>query len=131
MIKESKVFLCSHDINHHQSNAPQLFCIIKSGREVYQKLNLACDDDQGIYKEGQWFTNVSLEQANTDVGSCQVSANEFHNFTNVLGIPLLQNDSMNTQLYAFVSETWLCRSCNGVMCVPKIASELIIELNEI
>ena len=131
IIKESEVFLCSYDTNHHQTNAPQLFCIIKSGHEVHQKLKLTCDDDQGMYKNGQWFTNVSLQQANIDDVSCQISTNEFHNLTNVLGIPLLQNDSMNIPLYAFVSETWLYRSCNGVMCLPKIASELIIELNQI
>ena len=125
------MFLCSYDTNHLQTNAPQLFCIIKSGHKIYRKLNLTCDDDQGTYKEGQWFTAVSLEQANTDDDSCQILTNEFQNLTNVLGIPLLQNDSMDIPLYAFVSETWLCRSCNGFMCLPKIAPELIIELNQI
>ena len=73
-------------------------------------MNLTCDDDQGIYKEGQWFTNLSLEQANRNDVSCQISTNYFHNLTNILGIPLLQNDSMDIPLDAFVSETWLCRS---------------------
>ena len=47
---------------------------------------------------------------------------------NVVAIPLHQNENMSTALYAFVTETWLCRSCNGFMCLPIISKQLITKI---
>ena len=59
----------------------------------------------------------------------KISTTEFEHLKNVITIPLIQNIDTDNPLYAFVTETWLCRSCNRNVCLPNIASELIIKLN--
>ena len=47
---------------------------------------------------------------------------------NVVTIPLHQTENMSTALYAFVTKTWLCRSCNGFMSLPIISKHLTTKI---
>ena len=65
----------------------------------------------------------------SDEISC-IEKNELKKLTNVVAIPLFQNENMSAPLYAFVTETWLCRSCNGHMFLPIISKQLITKVTK-
>ena len=107
-----------------------MFCY-KNYNNSYQKVSIKYNNDKGIYNNGQWYTHVATPTIYSGKSLSQISFTEFQNLTNVIAIPFLQNVDTDNPLYAFVTETWLCRSCNGNMCLPNISSELIIKLNVI
>ena len=129
IIKEAEVFICSYETREHNCDRTQLFFVVKINNDSYHKVSLQCNDDKGIYNNGQWYTYVTPQKLNVIETTSNISTTEFKHLTNVIAIPLIQNIVTDIPLYAFVTETWLCRSCNGNMCLPNIASELIIKLN--
>ena len=94
----------------------------------FYKVRIQCNDDKGIYHNGQWYTHVTTTIHSDDSSLSQISTTDFRNLTNVIALPLIENVDMNNSLYAFVTDTWLCRSWNGNMCLPTIASELILKI---
>ena len=82
-----------------------------------------------MYHNDQWYTHVTTTMHNKNSTLSQISTTDFRNLTNVIALPLIENVDMNNSLYAFVTDTWLCRSCNDNMCLPTIASELILKIN--
>ena len=48
VVKESEVFLCSHNVTHKNLNLSQLFCVLKYKNNSLQKVNIECDDNKGI-----------------------------------------------------------------------------------
>ena len=131
IINESEVFMCAYDTNQHAFDFKELFCVVKNNNNSYHKVSIQCNDDNGICNNGQWYTHVTIQRVNVCNMLSRISTTEFENLTNVIAILILQNIDTDNPLYAFVTETWLCRSCNGNMCLPNIASELIKKLNEI
>ena len=82
-----------------------------------------------MYNNSQWYTYVFSQTLDVCDSLCSISIEDFKKLINVIVIPLLQNVDIDIPLYAFVTETWLCRSYNGIMCLPNIASEIILEKN--
>ena len=93
------------------------------------RISPQCDDNKGIYNNGQWYTYVTTNTFDGNHTLSNISTTEFEHWTNVIAIPLIEKNDTDNQLYAFVTETWLCRSCNGNMCLTNISSEIIINLN--
>ena len=93
-------------------------------------MKICCDDMQGTYKCGQWYTSISLQSLDVSQTSSGIEKNEMKKLINVVAIPLFQNEEMSRPLYAFVTETWLCRSCNGHMCLPIISEQLITKVTK-
>ena len=129
IIMESEVFVCSYNTMHNNTNLAQLFCVIKCKSSSFQKVHIICDDNKGMYNNGQWYTYVTSQTLDVSEPLCSITTEDFKNVTNVIAIPLLRNVDSDIPLYAFVTETWLCRSCNGIMCLPNIAPEIILEIN--
>ena len=110
-------------------NSSQLFCVIKCKSNSFQTVNIMCNDIKCMYNNGQWYTFVTSQTLDESDSLCSITTEDFKNITNVIAMPLLQNEDTQIPLYAFITETWLCRSCNGIMCLPNIASEIILEIN--
>ena len=120
--------MCVYDTTQHELDVTQLYCIVKKN-DCFYKVSIQCNDDGGMYHNGQWYTHVTTTMHNDNYSLSQISTTDFRNLTNVIALPLIENVDMNNSLYAFVTDTWLCRSCNGNMCLPTIASELILKIN--
>ena len=64
IINESEVFMCAYDTNQHAFDFKELFCVVKSTNNSYHKVSIQCNDDNGIYNNGQWYTHVTIQKLN-------------------------------------------------------------------
>ena len=103
---------------------------MKGTNQTYHKLKIYCDDTQGLYKCEQWYTSISLQSKDLSDEISGIEKNEFKNIINVVAFPLHQNENISPRLYAFVTETWLCRSYNGHMCLPIISEQLLTKVTK-
>ncbi len=53
-IDDSEAFSCSYEMSINSTEPPQLFCVIKTSNDIYNKVNKLCDDSIGMYKYRQW-----------------------------------------------------------------------------
>ena len=60
-IKNNEPFLCSYQITSHITNKKQLFFIVKDTSNMQQKIKIVCNDQNGMHKCGQWYTQVSIQ----------------------------------------------------------------------
>ena len=49
-------------------------------------------------------------------------------FVHAVAVPMIYKDATGRTLYAFITDSWLCRTCQGQMCTPKLSSSLITKL---
>ena len=108
----------------------ELFVVLKSKNQIYHKVIICCDDIQGIYKCGQWYTSISLQSWNVSQESYDVENYELKQLINIVAITLHKKENMSPPLYSFITETWLCRLCNGHMCLPIISQQLITTITK-
>ena len=126
---DGEAFLCSYKNKNDKSIPSELFFVFYCKKnQTYHKINICCHDMQGTYICGQWYSNISLQSLDKSDTNCIIDKNELKKLINVVAIPLHQNENMSTALYAFVTETWLCRSCNGFMCLPIISKQLTTKI---
>ena len=103
----------------------QIFVVVKNANNDYYKIKITCDDVNGEYKCGQWYTRVSIKHELTMEVLCTQQQEQRLEYVSEIAIPrVIQNHDHNA-LYAFVNEHWQCRTCNGKMVLPIISQELI------
>ena len=127
-IDDSEAFSCSYEMSTNSTECPQLFCVIKTSNDIYYKVNILCDDSIGMYKYGQWYSSIKLQPLDilNDLYSFDKSALDL--FVNAVAVPMIYKDATGRTLYAFITDSWLCRTCQGQMCTPKLSSSLITKL---
>ena len=124
-INHHEPFLCLHEVASDNNNVQDIFCVVEHANNVHHKYQVVCDDDNGTYKYGQWYTQISITRGTIFNESCTQQQEQCGEYISVIAIPLIfQNDEYDS-LYAFVNEHWQCRTCNGSMYLPEISQELI------
>ena len=129
IITESEVFICAYESNDPNVDLAQLFCVVQADSDFYQKVYIDCKDNDVLYNNGKWYTHVNLQKLDVSDKSCTIVSEDFKSLTNVIAIPLLRSIDTDIPLYAFVTKIWLCRSCNGIMCLPNIDPEIILDMS--
>ena len=81
-----------------------------------------------MYKCGQWYSSIKLQPLDilNDLYAFDKSALDL--FVNVVAVPMIYKDITERTVYAFFTDSWLCRTCQGQMCTPTISSSLISNL---
>ena len=127
-IDDSEAFSCSYEVSTNSTECPQLFCVIKTSNDIYYKVNILCDDSIGMYKYGQWYSSIKLQPLDilNDLYAFDKSALDL--FVNAVAVPMIYKDATGRTLYAFITDSWLCRTCQGQMCTPKLLLSLITKL---
>ena len=121
--------MCMYDEKSTPTGVKKMFCLMKNSNDKYHKVDIICDDDVGFYKSGIWYSSISLRPL--DILNDQFTLDEFtiKGLTNVIGIPLVKI-SNNNSFYAFFTESWLIRSCQGHMCLPNLCPTLVSKIIE-
>ena len=109
IIDDGEAFLCSYENKVDNSVLVEPFFVLKGTNQTYHKVKIYCDNMQGIYKCGQWYTSISLKSWNVSQENFGIEKDELKKLINVVDIPLHQNEDMSPPLYEFVTETCLCR----------------------
>ena len=52
ILQESEVFMCVYDTTQHELDVTQLYCIVKKN-DCFYKVSIQCNDDGGMYHNGQ------------------------------------------------------------------------------
>ena len=58
IIDDGEAFLCSYESKIDRLIPIELFVVVKGTNKTYHKLKICCDDTQGLYKCGQWYTSI-------------------------------------------------------------------------
>ena len=102
---------------------------MKNSKDKYHKVDIICDDHVGFYKSGIWYSSISLKPLDILNDKFLLDELTIKRLTNVIGIPLVKI-SNNNSFYAFFTESWLIRSCQGHMCLPNLCPKLVSKIME-
>ena len=91
IIDDGETFLCSYEDNSDRLCSVNLFCVLKSANQKYHKVKICCNDMQGTYKCGQWYTSISLKSLDVSRTSSEFEKDELQKLINVVAILLFQN----------------------------------------
>ena len=63
-----------------------VFCLLKNANQKYDKVKICCNDMQGTYKCGQWYTSISLPLKVVSDEKSGIEKNELKKLINVVAI---------------------------------------------
>ena len=125
IIQQNEAFLCLYDSTIMTVGPPALFCLVKNEFKGYYKIYIVCNDDDGTHKCGQWYSVVNIDPFDVEHDQYNWCDNVIKNYVNILALHLVKPVDGDNNLYAFITDTWLCQNQHGLMCLPTMSTSLL------
>ena len=127
--QQNETFLCFYHLIILTDGPPTLFSLVKNAHKGYYKIDIVCNDDFGTHKCGQWYSVVTIDPLDVEHDQYNLCDNTIKKYVNVLAVPLVKPVDEDNNLYAFITDTWLCRNQHGLMCLPTMSTLLLNKYN--